>query len=73
MFNCKLFLGRDIEYYIYEYDVLSDKVKEAYKNYLNTLKKDGSKRKDIKFRWYDFKNFTSDDYARKNNWDLLGF
>jgi len=63
----------EIEYYIYEYDVLSDKINDVYNSYLETPKKDGGKRKDISFRWYDFKNFTNDDYKRKNNWDLLGF
>jgi len=25
------------------------------------------------FRWHDFKFFTTDDYTRKNNCDILGF
>lgn len=62
-----------IEYYIYEYDTLSEKVENAYIEYLNTPKKDGTKRKDIDFRWWDLKLFTEDDINRKNNWDLLGF
>ena len=64
---------KDIEYYIYEYDVLSERVANAYKDYLNTPKRNGDKRKDIDFRWWDFKMFEEDDYSRKNNWNLLGF
>ena len=63
----------EIEYYIYEYDVLSERVEAAYTQYLAVPKRDGNPRKDIKFRWYDLKNFIEDDHSRKNNWDLLGF
>lgn len=63
----------EIEYYIYEYDTLSEKVENAYLNYLKIPKKDGNKRKDIDFRWWDLKLFTEDDKNRKNNWNLLGF
>jgi hypothetical protein len=62
-----------IEFYIYQYDILSEKVSKAYQEYLNIPKKDGNPRKDIDFRWWDFKWFTEDDFFRKNNWDILGF
>jgi hypothetical protein len=65
--------NKQIDYYIYEYDILSERVEKTYFDYLNVLKKDGTKRKDIAFRWYDFKQFTVDDYSRKNNWNILGF
>jgi hypothetical protein len=65
--------GQEIEYYIYEYDTLSERIENVYNEYLKTPKRDGGKRKDIDFRWFDFKNFTKEDYARKNNWDILGF
>lgn len=65
--------SEEIEYYIYEYDVLSERVEAAYTQYLAKPKRDGNPRKDIKFRWYDLKNFIEDDLSRKNNWDLLGF
>lgn len=65
--------SEEIEYYIYEYDVLSERVEAAYAKYLAVPKRDGMARKDIKFRWYDLKNFIEDDHSRKNNWDLLGF
>jgi hypothetical protein len=63
----------EIEYYIYEYDVLSEKIERSYSEYLNKPKKDGGKRKDIDFRWWDFKMFSEDDFNRKNKWDILGF
>jgi len=65
--------GSEIEYYIYEYDVLSERVERHYSDYLKVKKRDGGDRKDIKFRWYDFRWFTEDDYSRKSNWDILGF
>jgi hypothetical protein len=65
--------GNEIEYYIYEYDVLSERVEAAYAEYLSIPKRNGESRKDIAFRWHDLKNFTTDDISRKNNWNLLGF
>jgi len=65
--------GNTIDYYIYEYDVLANRVNKAYAEYLSKPKRDGGKRKDVKFRWYDFKFFTDDDYSRKNKWSILGF
>jgi hypothetical protein len=65
--------GKEIEYYIYEYDVLSERVNNLYQEYLNTPKRDGGQRKDIAFRWFNLNDFTTDDLARKNKWDLLGF
>src|ERR1051325_11007311 len=61
------------DYYVYEYDVLSERISCLYTNYLNTPKRDGSKRRDVDFRWFDFRNFTQDDLNRMNRWDLLGF
>ena len=48
---------------------------EAKRNikYIDTLKRDGGERKDIKIRWHDFKYFTEEDHLRKNNWSILGF
>ena len=65
--------GPVLEYYIYEYDVLSEKVERLYSQYLLQPKRDGGKRKDIAFRWFNLNEFTEDDYKRKNNWKLLGF
>jgi len=62
-----------VDYYVYEYDVLSDRVAAAYQEYISQPKRDGTNRKDIAFRWYDFKFFTEDDWSRKSNWGILGF
>jgi hypothetical protein len=65
--------GSGIDYYIYEYDILSERVERNYDNYLARPKKNGERRKDINFRWHDIKLFTPDDISRKNNWSILGF
>lgn len=65
--------GKEIDYYVYEYDILSERVEKAYADYLVKPKRDGGNRKDIAFRWFDLKLFTADDHLRKNNWDILGF
>lgn len=62
-----------VEYYIYEYDTLSEIVENNYSKYMSTKKRDGGERKDVKFRWHDFKFFTEQDHFRKNNWSILGF
>lgn len=63
----------DVDYYVYEYDVLSERVEAMYNEYIALPKKDGSQRKDVNFRWFDFKNFTEDDFSRKSKWCILGF
>jgi hypothetical protein len=65
--------GSQIEYYVYEYDILSERVEKSYSDYLIKPKRDGGSRKDIAFRCFDLKQFTPDDHFRKNNWDILGF
>jgi hypothetical protein len=65
--------GKEVEYYIYEYNVLSKKIEKNYADYLKIKKKDGGDRKDIAFRWHNLNQFTSDDHLRRNNWSVLGF
>lgn len=60
--------GQMPEFYIYEYDLLSETVKRQYDDYLSKPRRDGSKRKAVGFRWHDTKNFTEDDVKRRNNW-----
>ena len=59
------------DFYIYEYDVLSKRIRDLYADYMRTPKKDGGQRKEVGFRWFDLKYFTDDDKGRKNNWDLI--
>jgi hypothetical protein len=56
------------EFYIYEYDVFAEVVGNNYSKYLAKPKRDGSKRKDVGFRWHDTTLFSDDDHSRKNNW-----
>ncbi len=65
--------SNDTECYIYEYDILSEKVETIFNNYMHGKKKDGHSRKDPGFRWLDLKDFKEEDYSRKNNWSLLKF
>ena len=57
--------------FVYEYDTLAETVHSNYENYMSVLKKDGSKKKEVGFRWHDTKLFTEDDYSRKNNWSPI--
>lgn len=61
------------DYYIYEYDALSERISEVYCKYISTPKRDGTLRKDVGFRWFDFKCFTDRDHSRLNRWDVLKF
>jgi hypothetical protein len=56
------------EFYVYEYDILADVVDRNYRTYMAKPKRDGTKRKDVGFRWHDANLFTRDDHSRKNNW-----
>lgn len=56
------------EFYIYEYDTLADVVNKNYSVYLAKPKRDGTKRKDVGFRWHDTNLFSDNDHSRKNNW-----
>jgi hypothetical protein len=59
------------DFYIYEYSVLSNRVNLVYGEYINKPKRDGSKRKEVGFRWFDEVNFIEDDHLRKNNWQPI--
>lgn len=59
------------EFYVYEYDSLADVVDRNYKRYIEQPKRDGTKRKDVGFRWHDTNLFSEDDHRRKNNWSPI--
>lgn len=59
------------DFYVYEYSVLANRVSRVYQEYLAQPKKDGTPRKEVKFRWFDERSFTEDDRKRKNNWQLI--
>jgi hypothetical protein len=59
------------EFYIYQYDALAEIVEKNYRSYIAEPKRDGTKRKDVEFRWHNTNLFTEDDRNRKNNWKLI--
>ncbi len=61
------------DYYIYPYDTLSEKVEKTYSKYISTAKRDGTKRKEVDFRWFNHNDFDEDDSGRKNDWTVLPF
>jgi hypothetical protein len=56
------------EFFIYEFDVLAERVEKNYFSYLAKPKRDGGQRKHVGFRWHDASYFTEDDWKRRNNW-----
>jgi len=63
--------GQMPEFYIFGRDELAVLIKANYQKYLATPKRDGGQRKDIGFRWFDFKDFRYELEQRKNKWDKL--
>ena len=61
------------DYYIYKYDDLVDRVNEVYDEYISKKKKDGTSKKELKFRFFDFRYFKKKDHNRLNKWSVLGF
>jgi hypothetical protein len=56
------------QFYVYEYPGLSKRVAQVYQAYISKLKRDGSPKKEVGFRWFDEVSFNDDDHSRKNNW-----
>ena len=57
--------------WIYEYDDFAGCVANQFKAYISKPKKDGSKRIDPNFRWYDIRNISEYDHAKRNAWNLI--
>jgi len=61
------------DFYIFERDELADLIKKNYQKYISKPKRDGSEKKDLGFRWLDFRDFPEKLRKEKlNNWKLLG-
>lgn len=58
-------------FYVYQYDDFVERVNSIYREYIELPKKDGKTKKEVGFRWFDYKNFTESDKARKNDWSLI--
>ena len=61
------------DYYIYKYDDFAQRVTDMYNKYMTSKKKDGSSKKELNFRFFDFRYFTKKDHNRLNDWSILGF
>lgn len=77
-YNTNLFvvlvnLKKDVDFYIFRYDDLSERVESEYNRYMAKPKRDGNPKKEAEFRWFDLRDFNSKDFDRKNKWELLGF
>lgn len=59
------------DFYVYKHAELAKRVQAVYGAYMAKLKRDGSVRKEVKFRWFDEVSFTEDDKGRKNNWKAI--
>ena len=61
------------DYYIYKYDEFTIRVNEMYKEYISEKKRDGTPKKELGFRFFDFRYFKTKDDNRLNKWSNLGF
>lgn len=61
------------DYYIYKHDNLAERISEVYKEYISEKKKDGTPKKELSFRFFDFRYFKKKDHNRLNKWSILGF
>ena len=61
------------DYYIYKYDDLAQRISEVYNEYISAKKKDGTSKKELNFRFFDFRYFKKKDRNRLNKWNILGF
>lgn len=61
------------DFYIFQRDELADLVRINYQKYLSKPTRTGGKRKDIDFRWLDFRDFPEKlKKSKLNNWKSLG-
>lgn len=57
------------DFLVYQYDDFVDRVNEIYQDYINKPHyRTGLPKKDVTFRWFDYKNFNDEDEVRKNDW-----
>jgi recombinational DNA repair protein RecT len=56
------------DYYVLKFSDFAAKIRRGYKKYIGILKRDGSQRKELNFRWIDLKQLTG---TEKNSWKLI--
>lgn len=60
------------EFYIYKYDDFVERVNQTYLNYIGKPHfRTGLIKKEVKFRWFNFADFSAEDISRKNDWSLI--
>ncbi len=60
------------DFYVFKYDDFVDKVVIVYDAYINSPhSRTGKAKKEVGFRWYDYKNFSEEDLSIKNDWSLI--
>ncbi|HCY80608.1 MAG TPA: aspartate-ammonia lyase [Xanthomarina gelatinilytica] len=60
------------DFLVYKYDDFVDRVNEVYQDYINKPHyRTGQPKKDVFFRWFDYKDFNEEDNIRKNDWTPL--
>ena len=64
--NLKVTAGND--YYVFLFDELVERVNATYSKYIEKAKRDGTKRKDLNWRWLNLNEFSTEDRERKNKW-----
>ena len=58
------------DFYVFQHDVLSERVAREYREYAAEPKRNGEPRKDPGFRWYESSSLTTDG-DRKNDWNIV--
>ncbi len=58
------------DFYVFQHDVLSDRVASEYREYMTDPKRNGEPKKDPGFRWYDASSLTANGDQR-NDWSLI--
>ena len=61
------------DYYIYKFDDFAQRVSDVYAEYMSSQKKDGTSKKELNFRFFDFRYFKKKDHNKLNKWSILGF
>lgn len=59
------------EYLIFEHDKLATTIERIHAAYMAKPKKDGTKRVEVDFRWYDEGDISEDDQKRRDNWEPI--
>lgn len=60
------------DFYVFKYDNFVEKVIAVYSAYISTPNsRTGKIKKEVGFRWFDYKNFSDEDLAKKNDWTLI--